>query len=131
MQAIRNKNTRIELILAKKLFSLGYRYRRNDKTVYGRPDISIKKYKIAIFCDSEYFHGKDWDVNKKRIQSNRDFWYDKIESNIKRDRVVNETLLKNGWKVLRFWGEDIKKNADFCTSQIVEAIEERKHGKVL
>ena len=130
MQAIRGKNTRIELLLSKKLFALGYRYRRNDKSVFGTPDISIKKYKIAVFCDSEYFHGKDWINTKGRIQSNSEFWHKKIESNMKRDKVVNETLLKNGWKVLRFWGEDIKKNTDFCISQIVAAIEERRHVKV-
>lgn len=130
MQAIRSKNTRIELLISKKLFSLGYRYRRNNKNVYGTPDISIKKYRIAIFCDSEFFHGKDWEYAKTRIQTNSGIWHKKIESNMKRDRIVNDTLLKNGWKVLRFWGEDIKKNRDFCISQIVMAIEERKNVKV-
>ncbi len=130
MQAIRSRNSRIELLISKKLFSLGYRYRRNNKSIYGTPDISIKKYKIAVFCDSEFFHGKDWEQNKIRIGTNTRTWQRKIESNIKRDKIVNETLLKNGWEVIRFWGEDIRKNTDFCISQIVKVIEERKHGKV-
>ena len=130
MRAIKNKNTKIEKLLAKALWKRGYRYRRNNKTVFGKPDFTFRKYKIAIFCDSEYFHGKDWETQKHRIKTNVDFWHKKIESNIKRDKVVNETLLKNGWKVIRFWGQEIKKNIDLCIETIEIAIEERKNDKV-
>jgi DNA mismatch endonuclease Vsr len=131
MQAIRSKDTRIERMLAKAVFARGYRYRRNDKTVFGKPDLSIKKYKIAVFCDSEFFHGKDWERAKDRIKSNRDFWHSKIESNMKRDKLVDEELFKSGWKVIRFWGDDIKKNLDFCVMQVANAIDERKNVKIL
>lgn len=127
MQAIRSCNTKIEDKLAKMLFSKGYRYRRNDKSVFGKPDIVFKRLKIAIFCDSEYFHGKDWEKEKSRIQTNTEFWHKKIEMNMLRDIRVNEELLKNNWKVLRFWGKDIEKNVDFCVLEITKAIEERKH----
>lgn len=126
MRAIKNKNTKIEQLLGKSLWSLGYRYRKNNKSVFGKPDFTFKKYKIAIFCDSEYFHGKDWEVNKLRIKTNSDFWVKKIESNIRRDSHVNETLTKNGWKVIRFWGMDIKKKKDICLNVVVRIIKERK-----
>ncbi len=130
MAAIRSQGTKIETILAKAIWRKGYRYRKNDKTVFGKPDLTFKKYKIAIFVDSEYFHGKDWDLEKHRIKTNVEFWHNKIETNIQRDKQVNDVLLKNRWKVLRFWGHDIKKNVDFCTEQIVRVIEERKNDKI-
>lgn len=130
MQAIRNSKTRIEDRLAKALFSKGYRYRRNDKSVYGKPDIVFKRLKIAVFCDSEYFHGKNWDKEKHRIKTNTEFWHKKIEQNMLRDQIVNEELLKNNWKVLRYWGRAIEKNLDICISEIEKAVEDRKHGKL-
>jgi len=129
MRAIKNKNTRIEEILAKALWRKGYRYRRNNKTVFGMPDITFKKYKIAVFCDSEYFHGKDWARQKGRIRTNTEFWQRKIEGNINRDKVVNDSLLKDGWKVLRFWGQDIKKDLNLCLAEIEQAIKEREESR--
>lgn len=128
MRAIKSKNTKIEVLLAKALYSRGYRYRRNNLGIYGKPDFTFRKLKIAIFCDSEYFHGKDWDQQKLRIKTNSDFWHKKIEGNIKRDIEVNETLLKNGWKVIRFWGQEIKNNIDLCIKQIEVIVLERKQG---
>lgn len=122
MQAIKSKGTKIEELLGKALWLKGYRYRKNNKNVFGKPDFTFKKYKIAIFCDSEYFHGKDWGTQKHRIKTNTEFWHKKIEGNIERDKLVNETLIKDGWQVIRFWGEDIKKNIDFCVLIIEEAI---------
>jgi len=109
MQAIKSKDTKIEVILAKALWGKGLRYTKNNKKIFGRPDIVFSRYKIAIFCDSEYFHGKDWEIAKHRIKSNQDFWHKKIEDNIKRDNEVNERLRQEGWIVLRFWGDEIKK----------------------
>lgn len=122
MRAIKNKNTKIEEILAKAMWASGLRYRRNTKGVFGKPDFTFGKYKIAVFCDSEYFHGKDWETQKERIKSNQEFWHTKIESNMKRDEEVNEKLEKDGWKVLRFWGEDIKKKTDLCVAKIIHEI---------
>lgn len=126
MQAIKNKRTKIEDLLGKALWAKGYRYRRNNKSVFGKPDFTFRKYKIAVFCDSEFFHGKDWEVSKHRIKTNTEFWQEKIEGNISRDQLVNETLRKDGWIVIRFWGEEIKKNLDLCIDKIELAIEERK-----
>lgn len=126
MKAIKSKGTKIEELLGKALWSKGLRYRKNNKGVYGKPDFTFKKYKIAIFCDSEYFHGKNWETQKLRIKTNTEFWHKKIEGNIERDKIVNETLLKNGWQVIRFWGEEIKKNLDLCVLKIEQAIEDKK-----
>lgn len=120
MQAIRNKATKDEVLLAKTLWQRRHRYRKNDKTVFGKPDLTFKRHKLAIFVDSEYFHGKDWDTEKYRIQTNRDFWWTKIESNMKRDKQVNEELVKTGWKVLRFWSKQIRKNLASCVDKIEE-----------
>lgn len=129
MQAIKNKDTKCEVLLAKELWRLGFRYRKNDKTVYGCPDLTFKKYRIAIFVDSEYFHGKDWENEKFRIKSNRDFWWAKIERNIQRDKKVNNELFKNGWVVLRFWSNEIRKNLGSCINIIDENL--IKNGYIL
>ncbi len=110
MRAVKSKGSKIEVRLAKALWKKGYRYRKNDKTVFGKPDITFKNLKIAIFCDSEFWHGKDWDIKKHEHKSNIKFWHKKIERNIERDKEVNKQLLKDGWKVLRFWGKEIEKN---------------------
>ena len=127
MQAIKSKGTKIEVILGKALWSAGYRYRKNNKTVFGTPDFTFKRQKIAIFCDSEFFHGYEWDVNKRRIKSNQDFWIKKIESNLERDIIVNKTLENEGWIVLRFWGNDIKKRLSMCMEIIIRSFCQRQN----
>lgn len=129
MQAIRSSNTKMEVALARSLFALGYRYRKNNKTVFGKPDLTFKKLKIAVFVDSEYFHGKDWTTNKYRIKTNRKFWWNKIESNIIRDIEVNRHLKKEGWKVLRFWSKDVNKNLRTCIQKIEQTIDKRRNAK--
>jgi DNA mismatch endonuclease Vsr len=118
MQAVKSKGSKIELKLAKAMWKKGFRYRKNDKTVFGKPDFTFKGLKIAIFCDSEFWHGKDWEIKKHEHKSNIEFWHKKIERNIQRDKDVNKKLLNDGWKVLRFWGRDIEKKLDFCISEI-------------
>lgn len=124
MQRIRAKDTSIELRLRKALWHKGYRYRKNDKNLPGKPDIVLTKYKIAIFCDSEFFHGKDWEVLKPRLEkgSNSDFWIKKIGKNREHDDEINKKLLFMGWTVIRFWGNDIKKKTDECIKVIEETI---------
>lgn len=126
MQAVKAIGSKIEVALCKELWALGYRYRKNDKTVYGRPDITMKRFKLAIFVDSEFWHGKDWRLHKQDHKSNKEFWIRKIERNIQRDKEVNDYLLKSGWKVLRFWGKDVTKNLRTCTDKIIGTIDEIK-----
>lgn len=128
MQHIRSDNTKIETILRKALWDKGYRYRKNYKDLPGKPDIVLTKYKIAIFCDSEFFHGKDWEVLKPRLEksNNADYWEKKISRNMERDNEINKKLLFMGWTVIRFWGKDILKNIDDCISVIEDVIWEQK-----
>lgn len=128
MRHIRNKDSAIELRLRKELWRRGYRYRKNWKALPGTPDIVLTKYRIAIFCDSEYFHGKDWESLLQRIKrgNNPDFWEKKISGNIKHDIEISAELKGLGWNVIRFWGEDIKKDLDGCVKTIEEAIFDEK-----
>jgi DNA mismatch endonuclease (patch repair protein) len=119
MQAIRSKNTKIEVLLGKAMWAKGLRYKKNDKTVFGKPDFVFKKKKIAVFCDSEFWHGKDWQILQQRLDTNKEFWIQKIQKNISRDERVNATLNADGWKTLRFWETDIKKNIDACVDTIL------------
>ena len=114
MRAIKSKDTKEEILLSKALWKRGYRYRKNNKSVFGVPDLTFKKNKIAIFIDGEFFHGYNWQEKKQKIQSNREYWIPKIERNIERDKKVNEYLLKRGWKVIRFWSNFVKKNLEDC-----------------
>ena len=124
MKNIRSKDTAIEIRLRKALWQKGYRYRKNYKELPGCPDIVLTKYKIAIFCDGEFFHGKDWEVLKPRLEqsNNSQFWINKISRNIERDDEVNKKLLFLGWTVIRFWGKDIKKKTEECVKVVEEEI---------
>lgn len=124
MKNIRSKDTKIEVILRKALWKKGYRYRKNYKKLLGSPDIALTKYKIAIFCDGEFFHGKDWDALKRKLKksNNSEFWINKISGNIKRDDEINKKLSLDGSTVIRFWGKDIKMHTDECVKVVEEAI---------
>ncbi len=131
MKNIKNKETSIELKLRKALWAAGYRYRKNYNGLPGTPDIVFTRYKVAVFCDSEFFHGKDWNNLKLRLEksSNSTYWIQKIERNMARDEKVNRELYSMGWKVIRFWGDDIKKDLDRCVKmvgmEILESIMEK------
>ena len=119
MSANKGKGTKLELLFGKLLWNAGVRYRKNDKTVFGKPDFVIRKMKIAIFCDGEFWHGRNWEERKNDHKSNCDFWYSKIERNIKRDKEVNEQLKAQGWTVFRFWETEITKESDKCLNRIL------------
>lgn len=129
MRAIRSTNTKAEIRLAKSLWNLGYRYRKNNRTVFGTPDLTFKKLKIAIFVDSEFFHGKDWETQKDRVKTNTEFWQKKIERNMQRDIEVNNYLESQTWKVLRFWSAEIEKNLEDCVATIQSEIISRQNQK--
>lgn len=122
MSAIRGKGSKIERRLAQALWEKGVRYRKNDKTVFGTPDLSFKGKKVAVFVDSEFWHGKDWLTEKDRVKTNSEFWQQKIETNIRRDILVNLTLQEQGWTVLRFWGKEVEKELDRCVTEILQAL---------
>lgn len=124
MQHIKPQDTKIEVLLRQALWKKGIRYRKNFKKLPGTPDIAITKYKIAIFCDGEFFHGKDWEILKPRLQkgSNSEYWISKISRNKERDDEINKKLLFMGWTVIRFWGDEIQHHTDECVKVIEETI---------
>ena len=126
MRQIKNKDSDIELALRKELWNRGLRYRKNVKSVYGKPDIAFIGKKIAVFCDSEFWHGYNWEERKKDFKSHQEFWIPKIERNMARDSEVTAKLENEGWTILRFWGKDIKKNLSACADIIQKAWEDSK-----
>ena len=125
MQQVKNKDSKIEVLLRKELWSRGLRYRKNVNRIYGKPDIVFIGKKIAVFCDSEFWHGYNWEERKKDFKSHQEFWIPKIERNMERDAEVTAKLESDGWTVLRFWGNEIKKN----TAQCADIIEKAVHSK--
>lgn len=125
MQAVKNKNSKIEILLREELWARGLRYRKNSTKILGKPDIVFIGKKIAVFCDSEFWHGYDWEHKKEEIKTRREFWIPKIERNMQRDVEVTQGLEEQGWTVLRFWGKDIKHDVKAC-ADIVQSVWEGK-----
>ena len=125
MKQVRSKDSQIEIILRRELWRRGLRYRKNVKNIFGKPDIAFISKKVAVFCDSEFWHGYDWENRKNDIKSNREFWIAKIERNIQRDEEVTNTLKSEGWTVIRIWGNEIKKDLVHCVDIIEKAVKEK------
>lgn len=126
MRANKSKGTKPELALAKAMWALGLRYRKSSGSIFGKPDFSFKKYKVAVFVDGEFWHGKDWEQRKAEIKGNREFWIAKIERNIRRDMEVTGRLKAEGWTVLRFWSNDVVKDTTSCAEKVKEIIRARR-----
>ena len=126
MSKIKGKDTSIELKLRKELFKRGIRYRKNVKSIYGHPDIAIKKYKIAIFCDGDFWHGYNWEEREKELKSNRGYWVKKIERNMEKDIEVNHVLKHLGYSVIRIWEHEIEKNLKGVADMVEQTIREKK-----
>ena len=122
MQAVKSKDSQIELLLRKELWARGLRYRKNVNRIYGKPDIVFIGKKVAVFCDSEFWHGYNWEERKKDFKSHQEFWIPKIERNMERDAEVTTKLESEGWTVIRFWGNEIKKNTAQCADIIEKAV---------
>ncbi len=119
MSKIKSKGTKPEIAFRKALFSKGIRYRVNENSLPGKPDISIKKYKLAIFIDGEFWHGYNWEEKKKKIKTNKEFWIPKIERNMQRDKQNEDVLRSMGYIVFRFWEKEVHKNQDECIKRIL------------
>lgn len=128
MLANKSKGTKIENLFAKLLWNAGVRYRKNDKSVFGTPDFVIKGLKIAIFCDGEFWHGRNWAERKHDHKSNCEYWYAKIERNIERDKEVNKELRKQGWTVFRFWETEIARESDKCLNIVLNDMNGKKNN---
>lgn len=122
MKRVRNKDSEIEIALRKELWMRGLRYQKNVTSIFGKPDLVFKGKKVAVFCDSEFWHGYNWEERKNDFKSHQEFWIPKIERNMQRDIEVTEELQKQGWTVLRFWGNEIKKNVSGCADIIEKTV---------
>ena len=118
MSRIRSKNTSIEVLLGKAMWNLGLNYRKHENSVFGKPDFVFKSKKIAVFCDSEFWHGKYLMEEKYIPKTNAEYWIAKLKRNIQRDIDVNAFLESEGWTVVRFWEEDIRKDPKQCALEV-------------
>lgn len=123
MSKIKGKNTIPEILLRKKLWNLGYRYRLNVAKLPGKPDIVIERKKLIIFIDGEFWHGYNWQEKKLKIKSNAEYWIKKIEGNMKRDIDNVIKLQSMGYKVIRFWEKQVRKDLEACIGKIVAELE--------
>lgn len=119
---IRSKGTKPELLLKKALWQAGVRYKTPKKPLPGKPDISLKKYKLVIFVDGAFWLGYDWENLKHPIKSNREFWIAKIERNMQLDQEVNSFYQSKGWTVLRYWDFEVKGEAGRCIADVLKEV---------
>ena len=126
MARVRSKDAKPETALRKELWRRGLRYRKHCKNVFCKPDICFPSLKIAVFCDSEFWHGKYFLENKRIPKSNVEFWKAKFERNITRDKEVGEILAGEGWTVVRIWNEEIRNNLRSVVENIIETVETAK-----
>ena len=126
MSRVRSSGSGIERRLGSALWAAGLRYRKQC-AVFGRPDFALVGKRVAIFCDSEFWHGYRWGERRKQEhKSNQAYWFAKIERNRKRDRLVNRTLRNEGWTVIRFWEREIKQDVERCVATVMTAIPTRQ-----
>ena len=122
MRSVKSSGSMIEQKLGQALWKENLRYRKQYSKLPGKPDFVLIRYKTVIFCDSHFWHGYEWDKRKNDHKSNKDFWYNKIQRNIERDKEVNQELIKMGWKVVRFWEHEIKEDVARCVQRVKETI---------
>ena len=125
MSKVRLKNGKAETILAKRLWHEGYRYRRNYKKLPGSPDIALTTYRVAVFVDGEFWHGENWEERKAKLKHNRDYWIEKIEENMARDKRVDDQLQEKGWTTVHFWEKQVLKRTDECLQAVLELLEKK------
>jgi DNA mismatch endonuclease (patch repair protein) len=125
MSKIRSTETKPEQLLRKELWKVGVRYRINVKALPGSPDIVVRKKKLVVFVDGEFWHGYNWAIKRKKIKTNRKFWIPKIERNMQRDLENTGALKKLGFRVLRFWEHEIKKDSNKCIKKIMTVIKKQ------
>ena len=123
MSNVALKGGKAETMLAKALWAQGVRYRKNYRCLPGSPDIAIITSKIAVFVDGEFWHGENWEERKEKLKSNRDYWIEKIEENIARDKRNDAKLIEQGWTPIHFWEKEVKKDLDHCVHIIIDAIQ--------
>lgn len=130
MAKIKAKNTSQEVRFRKALWAKNVRYRIHVKGILGKPDVIIRKYRLAIFIDGDFWHGFGWAERRNKITTNARFWIPKIERNIQRDHFVNQQLTLMGFTVMRFWEHEVKENLNSCTNQVLLYLETAKQHAI-
>lgn len=123
MSAVKSKDTRPEVALRKELFRRGMRFRKNMKTLRGKPDIVFTRVKLVVFCDGDFWHGHNWAIRgygsfEREMERYSPQWASKIRNNVVRDNRITQELADAGWTVLRIWESDIKKNVKSCADRV-------------
>lgn len=119
MSSIRSKDTKVEWILRSALWKAGLRYRKHY-AIQGKPDIVFPRQKLAIFIDGDFWHGHNWRKLRPKLKNN--YWINKIKRNRARDRKVNKELAKQGWKIMRIWEHELRKDIDSSVDGIMNSI---------
>jgi len=127
MSKIKNKDSVAELMLRRTLYRNNIRFRIHNSKIFGKPDISVSKYRLAIFVDGDWWHGRHFAKENEKYSV---FWSKKIQGNMDRDKTVNEKLRSENWAILRFWQKDIERDPDGPALKIKEFIEEKRHKSV-
>lgn len=122
MKGNTKKDTSIEILLRKALWHKGVRFRKNCKDILGTPDVSIKKYRLVVFCDGDFWHGK----NYYGVKNHKKFWDEKIKRNRERDLEYTIRLRDEGWTVLRFWESEIRNNVGGCVDVVISELQRLK-----
>ena len=124
MSHVKTKRNSAEIMIAKSLWHRGYRYRLNYKALPGSPDIALAKYRIAIFIDGEFWHGKDFEQRKTKLKNNKDYWIEKIQENIDRDLKNDKLLRQMEWYPIHFWSNDVIKYCNQCVEEVICLIDD-------
>ncbi len=126
MSNVSLKGGKAETALAKALWHNNVRYRKNYRKLPGSPDIAITKYKIAVFVDGEFWHGENWEIRKSKLKSNREYWIEKIEENMARDKRNDQLLIDMGWTPIHFWEKEVNKDLDKCVTIVLNQIKQQQ-----
>lgn len=126
MSNVSLKGGKAETALAKALWHNNVRYRKNYRKLPGSPDIAITKYKIAVFVDGEFWHGENWEIRKSKLKSNREYWIEKKEENMARDKRNDQLLIDMGWTPIHFWEKEVNKDLDKCVTIVLNQIKQQQ-----
>ena len=124
LSKIKASETKGERLLRSALWKMGFRFRKNVRNLPGKPDIVFTRCKLAVFCDGDFWHGRNWRKDKRRLQAgpNAPYWVAKIKANMNRDRRYNKELKHLGWSVVRIWESDILKDPQLAATKVAEAV---------
>lgn len=124
-RSVGSKDTNAEVLLRKALWSMGLRYRKNYASLPGSPDIAFLGPRVVVFVDGDFWHGRDWAARQLRLRRNRDYWIQKIERNMQRDRDVDAALHGRGWVVVRLWSSDVERDIRHHACQVEHLVRQR------